>query len=36
MPGYTMNDPETGEPITDIEITPEEAHALVAYLHSLK
>ncbi|MCF3652321.1 cytochrome c oxidase subunit II [Synoicihabitans lomoniglobus] len=36
MPGYVMNDPETGDPITDIEITPEEAHALVAYLHSLK
>jgi cytochrome c oxidase subunit 2 len=39
MPGYTMRDPATGDrnPTDgDIEITPEEGHALVAYLHSLK
>jgi cytochrome c oxidase subunit II len=39
MPGYVTRDPATGEVIEspgDIEITPEEGHALVAYLHSLK
>ncbi len=37
MPGYTISDPDTGDVATvDIEITPEEGHALVAYLHSLK
>lgn len=39
MPGYTTRDKNTGERSPtdgDIEITPEEAHALVAYLHSLK
>ncbi|WP_221030264.1 cytochrome c oxidase subunit II [Actomonas aquatica] len=37
MPGYTTPDPATGEPAeVNIEITDEEAHALVAYLHSLK
>ena len=39
MPGYTMRDEATGErapSAADIEITPEEGHALVAYLHSLK
>ena len=37
MPGYTTPDPATGEVATvDIEITPEEGHALVAYLNSLK
>ncbi len=37
MPGYTTSDPATGEVANvDIEITPEEGHALVAYLHSLK
>lgn len=39
MPGYTTRDEATGErkPTDgDIEITPAEGHALVAYLHSLK
>jgi cytochrome c oxidase subunit II len=36
MPGYKKLDPESGEITTNIEITAEEAHALVAYLHSLK
>ncbi len=39
MPGYTTRDQDTGErnPTDgDIEITPEEGHALVAYLQSLK
>ncbi len=39
MPGYTTRDPATGERAPspgDIEVTPEEGHALVAYLKSLK
>lgn len=36
MPGYKAHDPATGELVTNIEITPEEGHALVAYLESLK
>jgi len=39
MPGYVMRDPATGDVIEspgDIKITPEEGHALVAYLNSLK
>ncbi|MCC5023287.1 MAG: cytochrome c oxidase subunit II [Candidatus Synoicihabitans palmerolidicus] len=36
MPGYTMVDEETGEEAVSVEVTPEEGHALVAYLHSLK
>ncbi len=36
MTGYTRLDAETGEVVNNIEITADEAHALVAYLHSLK
>jgi cytochrome c oxidase subunit 2 len=36
MPGYTIYDPEKDEATVDIDVTPEEGHALVAYLHSLK
>lgn len=36
MPGYLRWDDEKGDWVTNIEITPEEGHALVAYLHSLK
>ncbi len=36
MPGYRIYDAEKDEETVDIEITPEEGHALVAYLHSLK
>lgn len=36
MDGYQVMDRSTGEVTTDIEVTPDEAHALVAYLHSLK
>lgn len=36
MSGYTIKNPESGEITNNIEVTNEEAHALVAYLHSLK
>lgn len=45
MPGYIqrdaatgeiVRDPATNEPVKNIDITADEAHALVAYLHSLK
>lgn len=36
MQGYKGYNPETQETYANIDITPEEAHALVAYLHSLK
>lgn len=36
MPGYRIYDAANDEETLDIEITPEEGHALVAYLHSLK
>jgi len=36
MPGYRIYDAETDTETVDIEITPEEGHALVAYLASLK
>ena len=36
MNGYTRYDTEAEEVVSNIEVTPEEAHALVAYLHSLK
>jgi len=36
MDGYLRKDGQTGEWVQNIEVTPDEAHALVAYLHSLK
>ena len=36
MDGYMRWDDEAGDYVTNIDVTDEEAHALVAYQHSLK